>query len=1285
MRSALDISLKNLKWINTRKKRLSAALTLLSLVVILNVFWLLRQPGLTLAGDASCGVQEHTHDEECGTKTFNCVIEEEPHIHDESCYDILWIREQEETVLVCELTEEPHIHTEDCYEEILSQQAEASLNCQNQEEDHIHEEACYQWVIVEVCEDKILICDRTTQPHEHGDDCYAVERVPSHEEWVLICDPEEKTHTHNDDCYEWDLTCELQTHVHTLACYTDVTADVETMLDWQEMFANYPFTGHIREDLVGIAKTQVGYGESELNFEVGSDGLRRGYTRYGAWYGTPYRDWSALFVSFCLNYAGADPNEIPGNTGAASMAELWNKLMKYAPVGEYTPVSGDLVFFRDNTVGIVAEIQNSTFQVIRGDVDDAVVTSLLSLTDDSIVGWGLTEGTLIASGQPVPETVPEEEEPPVDVDEDILDISDGPAFFIFEGDLNTLPLRGYSVMSTGTVTELLPYLEAHGGNYFFTLLDLKNVELPKDENGSYIAQANQEYKLTLTFNSPEGFLPGTYQYQIPNGLMVDGGTGSFVLKDGTNVGSWEVTDTGLITLFFNDHINSRTDITISATMGIHFPEQNEPIDFDGKITVSVEPPIPQVNPTVVNKWGNQGGTPGSAGTDERKIYWGIEVIGNLDSQIPGSILTDRVIDGQWSKPHRFSESDIAAGLSFGVSENGNWHNWVVTADDPHLIWTEDGWTYKMPKTAVCQWCGEIELGNAGWYYYINYSSTPLPAGMGGTFGYENEATIDGAYGYAWVNFTQGEVTGEIDKTGAFVADAGGGSFIWEFKANIPGRQEGKRADYHWYIMDNMKVLDVNWQQIGLVNNDANLAKVTATYNGTTIEVPRIQDATADDLFAWDNGWTASAGGINYGREFSLLMRCRCTPETCHWGGSCGEYWYQKDDGTYATNGFCQCWTTTEYMTFTFVYETKDVSVIEQYGGFDNRLYNLAELFYIPEGATGGASVDRDEAMVTIPGLFKKELTHDFDGYTANYKVTVNEAKLVLTDGSPLHIHDVMTKTLAYISGSLEITAEDADGRISVLQQDVDYTVTYDGTGNQTDENGKEVHVLDIVILHPQPVMYTLDYDATLIIPDQVSSGIRYSNSATITLWGDKITNDTVEKVHADINISATTYEVQIFKSCASTGQPLSGATFGIYNEFDRLITSEVTDASGKLSFRTNITEGVILRDHVRYYMQELQAPPGYRLDDTKFWFCFCDAETDSCATCQELLPDMNAVRVPFLQIGKVHVTNTLMSYDLPATGGSGSYPLILVSVTFIVIPLVYGLIQLRRRERRAAE
>ena len=96
-------------------------------------------------------------------------------------------------------------------------------------------------------------------------------------------------------------------------------------------------------------------------------------------------------------------------------------------------------------------------------------------------------------------------------------------------------------------------------------------------------------------------------------------------------------------------------------------------------------------------------------------------------------------------------------------------------------------------------------------------------------------------------------------------------------------------------------------------------------------------------------------------------------------------------------------------------------------------------------STNSVKVDNDVATVTIPKLFEKRLTHDFDGYTANYKITVNEAKLVLTGGTPLYIRDAMSDTLAYISGSLVITAEDANGIVTTLHQDADYTVAYDGT------------------------------------------------------------------------------------------------------------------------------------------------------------------------------------------------------------------------------------------------
>ena len=86
-------------------------------------------------------------------------------------------------------------------------------------------------------------------------------------------------HTHDESCQNGESTCKLIEHIHTIECYSDETADVESQLDWQKMFEDYPFIGNLNKDLVGIAKTQIGYSESKLNFEVNQNGTAVNYSR----------------------------------------------------------------------------------------------------------------------------------------------------------------------------------------------------------------------------------------------------------------------------------------------------------------------------------------------------------------------------------------------------------------------------------------------------------------------------------------------------------------------------------------------------------------------------------------------------------------------------------------------------------------------------------------------------------------------------------------------------------------------------------------------------------------------------------------------------------------------------------------------------------------------------------------------------------------------------------------------------------------------------------------------
>lgn len=122
----------------------------------------------------------------------------------------------------------------------------------------------------------------------------------------------------------------------------------------------------------------------------------------------------------------------------------------------------------------------------------------------------------------------------------------------------------------------------------------------------------------------------------------------------------------------------------------------------------------------------------------------------------------------------------------------------------------------------------------------------------------------------------------------------------------------------------------------------------------------------------------------------------------------------------------------------------------------------------------------------------------------------------------------------------------------------------------------------------------------------------------------------------------------------------------------------MTDERGELLFATNVTEGIILREHVLYYIQELDAPAGYITDDTKYRLCFCSSETDSCEICHEVIGDSDAFRIPFEQIGIVEAENEFADYHLPATGGTGIRHVVLPCIGLVLTSLACGLNRKRR-------
>lgn len=89
-------------------------------------------------------------------------------------------------------------------------------------DEHVHTEACYTEV-------PALICGLDEQPgHIHSEECFSPEGE-------LVCEqPESEGHTHDESCYSSDfvLTCGLQEHMHTEACYAESAEDAEEFADF---------------------------------------------------------------------------------------------------------------------------------------------------------------------------------------------------------------------------------------------------------------------------------------------------------------------------------------------------------------------------------------------------------------------------------------------------------------------------------------------------------------------------------------------------------------------------------------------------------------------------------------------------------------------------------------------------------------------------------------------------------------------------------------------------------------------------------------------------------------------------------------------------------------------------------------------------------------------------------------------------------------------------------------------------------------------------------------------
>ncbi len=354
----------------------------------------------------SCSEKGHDHEDACYTVTeVVCPLEETPgHTHTEECYV------QQEAP--CELTtNDGHVHDDTCYAQ------SSELTCGKEEcELHLHEAACCDaegtlictqpQVVVhqhtESCRtqsmEAVLICG--LEEHTHADACYPAEEDEASSEY--LCG--QGIHTHVESCYDADgtLICTIPEHTHIAACLVkdlDLNAGVETAAQWDKAMEALTFTGNWNEDLLTVAKSQLGYAESAKNVVLSEDGTLNGYTRYGAKYGTPYAEnWNTLFVRFCLEYAGITPEYVPHADTVAGWIDVLTQKNLYVSAMDASAAVGDIVFFDlddDQAVDRAALLEEleigllggTTLHTIEGIPGEGVVRQKYTSEDAQPVGF----------------------------------------------------------------------------------------------------------------------------------------------------------------------------------------------------------------------------------------------------------------------------------------------------------------------------------------------------------------------------------------------------------------------------------------------------------------------------------------------------------------------------------------------------------------------------------------------------------------------------------------------------------------------------------------------------------------------------------------------------------------------------------------------------------------------------------------------------------------------------------------------------------------------------------
>jgi len=522
-----------------RRHRWRKVVRLLSGVVVFCTTYALILPAITME-KTYCGLEAHTHGETCYTQVTSRLRRE-----------LVCAAQPHEHTEACYDLEKDlicgkadfvvHTHTDDCYD------ANGDLRCPLPEiEAHTHDDTCYT----------------LPAPHVHTEDCYTLERG------ALICgESTEPAHVHTEACYDGQApTCgteESEGHVHSDKCYDDAGTIICGLEGSQ---------GHRHDELCFGGELTCGI--EDLQAHVHTDDCY---------------EWNKVLT--CT--LPTDPAEEP----VCSCGKEEILLHEHSVEDCFkTDQDGNLCLTCPELQVLEHVHTEDCFQTVEEPVDTEALTCEIAESEEHTHGklcygqWILTctreeHVHTPACGIP-PETEPAETTSP--------EIPADPSAVANLVETDPLAFMLFSANSSINFADDITKVE----------LEYKDGSVWKPVTGS--VKPNDQLRFTLSYTLPGNTLTKenrTISYQLPAAFkMIQSEAGKVYNDAGKEVGSYTISQSGLVEIAFNDdYVNNNIDgnavkgyIRIEAGVdNIQHTGDKIQIDFSDKVNVDVSIHDPQ--------------------------------------------------------------------------------------------------------------------------------------------------------------------------------------------------------------------------------------------------------------------------------------------------------------------------------------------------------------------------------------------------------------------------------------------------------------------------------------------------------------------------------------------------------------------------------------------------------------------------------------------------------------------------------------------------------------------